>query len=185
MIVMKVRLFTMELIIRPVTLDDVPTINAIYGKSVLTETASWELTPPDENEMRQRMQALLDQRYPYFVATIGGRVVGYSYAGSYRPRPGYRFTVEDSVYVDSAYQRRGIARQLLIRVIDACTAHNFRQMIAVIGDSANLASIELHRSLGFVQVGLLPTIGFKFGRWLDGVLMQRPLGEGNTTFPEK
>lgn len=174
----------MGLMIRPVTLDDVPTISAIYGKSVLTETASWELTPPDEEETRRRMQTLLDQGYPYFVATIGGQVVGYSYASSYRPRPGYRFTVEDSVYVDSAYQRRGIARQLLTTVIEACTAHNFRQMIAVIGDSANLASIELHRSLGFVQVGLLPTIGFKFDRWLDGVLMQRALGEGSATAPE-
>jgi len=175
----------MDFIIRPVTLDDVPTISAIYGKSVLTETASWELTPPDEEEMRRRMQALLDQSYPYFVATISGQVVGYSYASSYRPRPGYRFTVEDSVYIDSAYQRLGIARQLLTTVIKACTARNFRQMIAVIGDSANLASIELHHSLGFVHVGLLPTIGFKFDRWLDGVVMQRALGEGNATSPEK
>ncbi len=174
----------MTLMIRKATLDDISTITAIYGNSVLYETASWELTPPDESEMGRRMQAILEQGYPYFVATIAGQVVGYSYASSYRPRPGYRFTVEDSVYVDNAYQRRGIARQLVTAVIDACTTQNFRQMIAVIGDSTNLASIALHHSLGFTHVGLLPTIGFKQGRWLDGVLMQRALGAGNTTLPD-
>lgn len=175
----------MALTIRTVAPDDLPTIHAIYRNSVLTETASWELVPPDESEMRRRMQVILDQGYPYFVATLEGRVVGYCYASSYRPRPGYRFTVENSIYVDRAYQRRGIARQLMTTLIDACTTQNFRQMIAVIGDSANRASIELHRSLGFVHVGLLPTIGFKFGRWLDGVLMQRALGEGRMTLPEQ
>jgi L-amino acid N-acyltransferase YncA len=173
----------MAVIIRNVTVDDAPTINTIYGNNVLYGTASWELTPPNDDEMRRRMQAILDQGYPYFVATIDGHVVGYSYASSYRPRPGYRFTVENSIYVDPAYQRRGIARQLMTTVIDACTTRGYRQMIAVIGDSENRASIELHRSLGFVQVGLLPTIGFKLGRWLDGVIMQRALGEGNTTLP--
>lgn len=170
--------------IRAASLDDIPTITAIYGNSVLGETASWELSPPDESEMRRRMQTLFEQSYPYFVAEVEEQVAGYSYASSYRPRPGYRFTVEDSVYVDPKYQRRGIACRLLTTVIDACTARHFRQMIAVIGDSENVASIELHRSLGFVQVGLLPTIGFKFGRWLDGVIMQRALGEGHTTLPE-
>lgn len=174
----------MEVIIRAATLDDVTAIHAIYRNSVLHETASWELTPPDESEMRRRIRTLFEQAYPYFVAESDGRVVGYSYASSYRPRPGYRFTVENSVYVDPAYQRRGIARQLMTTLIEDCTAQGFRQMIAVIGDSANLASIELHRTLGFVQVGLLPTIGFKFGRWLDGVLMQRALGDGSTTLPE-
>ncbi|MBX3010592.1 MAG: N-acetyltransferase [Caldilineaceae bacterium] len=173
----------MTLTIRPVTFADLPTITAIYGRSVLEESASWELTPPDASEMARRMQALLDQDYPYFVAEVAGRVVGYSYASSYRPRPGYRYTVEDSIYVDPAYQRRGIARTLLTTLIDACTARHFRQMIAVIGDSENRASIDLHQRLGFVQVGLLPTIGFKFNRWLDGVLMQRALGEGNSSLP--
>lgn len=174
----------MEFVIRPAALADVDAVNAIYGHSVLHETASWELTPPDVNEMQRRMQSIFEQGYPYFVAEHAGQVVGYSYASSYRPRPGYRFTVEDSIYVTPAYQRRGIARQLLTTVVDACTARNFRQMIAVIGDSSNYASIELHRRLGFVQVGLLPTIGFKFGRWLDGVLMQRALGVGSTMLPE-
>ncbi len=174
----------MTLVIRKATLDDVAAITAIYGNSVLHETASWELTPPDASEMGRRMQALVEQSYPYFVATVDGQVAGYSYASSHRPRPGYRFTVEDSVYIGNAYQRRGIARQLVTAVIDACTAQGFRQMLAVIGDSENLASIALHRSQGFTQVGLLTHIGFKQGRWLDGVLMQRALGAGNTTLPE-
>lgn len=173
----------MSVIIRKATLDDIPPIHAIYCNSVLQETASWELTPPDAAEMGRRMQGVLDQGYPYFVATLDEQVVGYSYANHYRPRPGYRFTVENSIYVHPAFQRRGIARQLMTKVIESCTARGFRQMIAVIGDSENHASLALHHSLGFVQVGLLPTIGFKFGRWLDGVLMQRALGEGNTTLP--
>jgi len=173
----------MTITIRNVIFDDAPSINRIYRDHVVYGTASWELTPPDDDEMRRGMRAILDQGYPYFVATVDDQVIGYSYASSYRPRPGYRFTVENSIYVDAAYQRRGIARQLMARVIDACTERGFRQMIAVIGDSENVASIQLHRSLGFVQVGLLPTIGFKHGRWLDGVLMQRALGEGNTTLP--
>ena len=173
----------MTVLIRHATLDDISPIHAIYCNSVLQETASWELTPPDVAEMGRRMQGVLEQGYPYFVAMLDERVIGYSYANNYRPRPGYRFTVENSIYVHPAFQRRGIARQLMTTVIEACTARGFRQMIAVIGDSENHASIALHRSLGFVQVGLLPTIGFKFGRWLDGVLMQRPLGEGNTTLP--
>lgn len=173
----------MTVLIRKATLDDIPPIHAIYSNSVLQETASWELVPPDVAEMGRRMQGVVEQGYPYFVATLHDQVVGYSYANHYRPRPGYRFTVENSIYVAPTFQRRGIARQLMTTVIDACTAQGFRQMIAVIGDSENHASIALHRSLGFVQVGLLPTIGFKFGRWLDGVLMQRALGEGNTTFP--
>ncbi|MCX6050102.1 MAG: GNAT family N-acetyltransferase [Chloroflexi bacterium] len=174
----------LEIMIRPVTFNDVPAINAIYSENVRHGTASWELDPPDDDEMRRRMQSLLDQAYPYFVAESAGQVVGYSYASSYRPRPGYRFTVENSIYVDNAYQRRGIARQLMTTLIDACTSRNFRQMIAVIGDSQNSASIELHRSLGFTQVGLLPNIGFKLNRWLDSVLMQRALGEGSTALPE-
>ena len=174
-----------DLLIRPVTFADVGAINRIYGQSVLTETASWELVPPDEAEMRRRMTALLDGGYPYFVATLDDNLVGYSYASSYRPRPGYRFVVEDSIYVDPAYQRQGIARRLLSTVIDACAAQGKRQLIAVIGDSANHASIALHQSLGFSHTVCLPSIGFKFGRWLDSVMMQRALGAGDTTLPEE
>ncbi len=169
--------------IRAVTLADVPAINRIYSESVRTWTASWELTPPDDEELARRMQTILAQGYPYFVATLDDILVGYSYAGSYRPRPGYRFTVEDSIYIDPAYQRRGIARQLLHTVIDACTDKGYRQMVAVIGDSENHGSIALHAHLGFSHVALLPNLGFKFGRWLDSVMMQRPLGDGATTLP--
>lgn len=170
--------------IRPATQADLPAIHAIYSQSVLTDVASWELTPPDEAEMARRMSALLEQNFPYFVATIEDRVVGYTYASAYRPRPGYRFTVEDSIYVDATAQRRGVGRQLLARLIAACEEQGFRQMMAVIGDSQHVASIALHRALGFAQVGLLPNIGFKFGRWLDAVLMQRPLGDGAGSMPE-
>lgn len=174
----------MELTIRPVSPDDVPAIHAIYSESVLTYTASWELTPPTIEEMHGRMQAVVDQGYPYFVGLLEQKLVGYTYASAYRPRPGYRFTVENSIYVDPHYRQRGIARQLMSALIDACTQKGFRQMIAVIGDSDNLASITLHHGLGFERVGILPNIGYKFGRWLDGVLMQRTLGDGANTLPE-
>lgn len=172
-----------QLLIRPVTLADLPTIHAIYSYNVLHGTASWELAPPDEAEMQRRMQTVLDHGYPYFVAEVDGQVVGYTYASSYRPRVGYRYTVENSIYVANGVQGRGVGRQLLSTLITACAAQGFRQMVAVIGDSQNLASIRLHESLGFIHVGLLPNIGFKFGRWLDSVLMQRQLGEGATTIP--
>jgi phosphinothricin acetyltransferase len=173
----------MTCLIRTVQSEDTPTIHAIYGESVLTDTASWELTPPTLAEMERRIWKTLSDNFPYFVAQIDEQVVGYAYAGLYRTRPGYRFTVENSIYVDPAFQRRGVARQLMNRLIDWCTEAKFRQMMAVIGDSANVASIQLHRSLGFEQVGLLPNIGFKFGRWLDVVIMQRALGDGHTSLP--
>jgi phosphinothricin acetyltransferase len=172
-----------EWLIRPATAGDISAIHAIYGASVLTDTASWELTPPDEGEVGRRMQTVLDGGYPYFVAELAGRVVGYSYASSFRPRLGYRFTVEDSVYVADGLRGRGVGRQLLTQVILACEKRGFRQMLAIIGDSENLASINLHSSLGFAQVGLLRNVGYKFGRWLDIVIMQRPLGAGATTAP--
>lgn len=173
----------MDLTIRPVTSDDIPFIHKIYSKSVLTGTASWELEPPTADEMGRRMATVIEAGYPYFVAELAGRGVGYSYASSYRPRPGYRFLVENSIYVNEAYRGHGIATALMTTLIDACTARGHRQMMAVIGDSQNAPSIALHRRLGFQQVGLLPSIGFKFGRWLDCVLMQLPLGEGDATLP--
>lgn len=169
--------------IRPFAPTDLSAINRIYGESVLTWTASWELVPPDDAEMMRRIQNLLDQGYPYFVAILDEQLVGYSYASSYRPRPGYRFTVENSIYVDPPYQRRGIAHTLMQQVIEACTAKGYRQMVAVIGDSENHASIALHQRLGFTKVAVLPALGFKFGRWLDSVMMQRALGDGDTTLP--
>ena len=169
--------------IRPATLADVPAITRIYAQSVSTGTASFELEPPDEAEMARRMQALFDSGYPYIVAEIGGAIAGYAYAGSYRPRPAYRFSVEDSIYVDPKAQRRGAGRLLLERLIEECERRGFRQMVAVIGDSAQTPSIELHRALGFRMVGTVENVGYKFGRWLDSVNMQRALGPGATTRP--
>jgi L-amino acid N-acyltransferase YncA len=146
-------------------------------------TATFELEPPDEAEMTRRMTALLDGNFPYLAADSGGAVAGYAYAGLYRTRPAYRFTVEDSIYVDPNVQRRGVGRALLTRLIVECEKRGFRQMIAVIGDSAQTASIEVHRAAGFRDAGNLQNVGFKFGRWLDTVLMQRDLGPGATTKP--
>jgi phosphinothricin acetyltransferase len=169
--------------IRPATLADIPAITRIYAQSVSTGTASFELEPPDEAEMARRMQALFDSGYPYIVAEIGGAIAGYAYAGSYRPRPAYRFSVEDSIYVDPKAQRRGAGRLLLAHLIEECERRGFRQMVAVIGDSAQMPSIELHRALGFRMVGTVENVGYKFGRWLDSVNMQRALGPGATTKP--
>lgn len=167
----------------PAAVSHVPAITAIYAESVLHGIASWELEPPDTTEIARRMGDVLARGYPYLVALADGEILGYAYASSYRPRPGYRFTVEDSVYVAPAWQGRGIGRQLLVALIEATAVLGYRQMIAVIGGSENTASIALHAALGFSHVGLLPAIGFKHGRWLDGVLMQRALGEGATTLP--
>jgi L-amino acid N-acyltransferase YncA len=169
--------------IRPVAPADIPAITRIYGHSVRTGTASFELEPPDEAEMAQRMQALLNGGYPYLVAEIDGAVAGYAYAGSYRPRPAYRYSVEDSIYVDPGAQRRGVGRALLDHLIVECERRGFRQMIAVIGDSAQTPSIALHRAAGFRMVGTVENVGYKFDRWLDSVNMQRALGAGATTRP--
>ena len=169
--------------IRPATLADLPFITGIYEHAVRYGTATFELTPPDLAEMTRRFQALMDGGFPYIVAALDGAVVGYAYAGAYRPRPAYRFTVENSVYLDPAIHRRGIGLQLLQRLIAGCEARGYRQMIAVIGDSANAGSIGVHARCGFQMIGTHPNVGFKFGRWLDTVMMQRALGEGATTVP--
>src|SRR5262249_44490948 len=137
-----------------------------------------ELEPPTEAEMARRYVALQAQRYPYLVAESDGAVVGYAYASAHRERPAYRWTVEDSIYIDPLWQRRGDGRRLLEGLVIEAQAGGFRQMIAVIGDSANAASIELHRAAGFRLVGTFDSVGFKFGRWLDSVLMQRALRPG-------
>jgi len=169
--------------IRPATPADIPAITRIYAHAVLQGTATFELDPPDEAEMTRRMKALLDGGFPYIAAEIGDTFAGYAYAGPYRTRPAYRFTVEDSIYVDPNAQRRGVGRVLLMRLIEESERRGFRQMIAVIGDSAQAASIEVHRTLGFRMVGNFENVGFKFGRWLDSVLMQRDLGPGAKTMP--
>ena len=157
---------------------DIPVITKIYAHAVMHGTATFELEPPDEAEMMRRYRSLMDGGYSYLVAEIDGLVAGYAYAGPYRARPAYHWTVEDSIYVDFRTHRRGIGRALLDRLIDESTARDFRQMIAVIGDSAQAASIAVHRAAGFRLVGNMESVGFKFGRWLDTVIMQRALGEG-------
>jgi len=172
-----------DLRIRPATPEDIPAITEIYRPAVLTGTASFELEPPSVDEMRRRFETITSGGYPYLVAEHEGAVIGYSYASAYRTRPGYRFSVEDSVYVVEGQQGKGVGRALLSRLIEECTARGYRQMVAIIGDSAQWASIGLHRKLGFTFVGTLHSIGYKHGRWLDTVIMQRTLGEGNCTPP--
>jgi phosphinothricin acetyltransferase len=169
--------------IRPTVTADLPAITAIYEHAVLYGTATFELIPPDLAEMTRRFAVLMEGGFPYFVAALDGRVVGYAYAGAYRPRPAYRFTVENSVYLEPAIQRRGIGLQLMHRLITESELRGYRQMIAVIGDSANAGSIGVHTKCGFQMIGTHPDVGFKFGRWLDTVMMQRALGEGGTTLP--
>jgi phosphinothricin acetyltransferase len=169
--------------IRPAIAADLSAITEIYEHAVRYGTATFELIPPDLAEMTRRFGVLMDGGFPYLVATLEGRVVGYAYAGAYRPRPAYRFTVENSVYLQPAIHRRGIGLLLLQRLITECEARGYRQMIAVIGDSANAGSIGVHTRTGFQMIGTHPSVGFKFGRWLDTVMMQRALGEGATTLP--
>jgi L-amino acid N-acyltransferase YncA len=169
--------------IRPAIVADLPVITDIYADAVRQGTATFELVPPELAEMTRRFQALTDGGFPYFAAVLEGRLAGYAYAGPYRPRPAYRFTVENSVYLQPAIHRRGVGLQLLQRLISECEARGFRQMIAVIGDSANAASIGVHAACGFRMIGTHPNVGLKFGRWLDTVMMQRELGEGAGTVP--
>jgi L-amino acid N-acyltransferase YncA len=169
--------------IRAAGAADILAISRIYAHAVRHGTASFELEPPDEAEMARRQRALLEGGFPYLVAELDGVVAGYAYAGPYRARPAYRFSVEDSIYVAAEAHRRGVGRALLDRLIVESEARGFRQMIAVIGDSAQLSSIELHRAAGFRLIGAIESVGFKFGRWLDSVLMQRPLGPGASTVP--
>lgn len=160
---------------RPATEDDIPPIWEIYAQEVAHGTASFELEPPDLEEIRRRFRTVIEQGYPYLAATLSGRVAGYAYAAPYRARPAYRYTVENSVYVAEWARRRGVASRLLDALIAECEARKFRQMVAVIGDSAHLASIELHRKAGFRLTGTLENVGYKFERWLDTVIMQRAL----------
>jgi L-amino acid N-acyltransferase YncA len=172
-----------NLVIRPAAAADVGAIAVIYAHAVRFGTASFELEPPDAAEMARRQRTIVEAGYPYLVAHADGAVLGYAYAGPYRARPAYRWSVENSVYVAADAQRRGVGRALLDALIAEAERRGFRQMIAVIGDSAQVASIALHRAAGFRLVGTLEAVGFKHGRWLDTVLMQRPLGPGASTEP--
>jgi phosphinothricin acetyltransferase len=173
----------MTLSIRPTLPTDIPAITRIYAHAVKHGTATFELEPPDEAEMLRRFDKLRAGAFPYIVAEIEGAVAGYAYAGAFRERPAYRFTVEDSIYIAPDMHRRGIGRALLMRLIEEAEAAGFRQMMAVIGESAQAGSIGVHRACGFEDAGVFKAVGFKFGRWLDTVQMQRALGEGSGTVP--
>jgi len=170
-------------VIRPAAAADIAAITAIYTDAVQHGTATFEIDPPTENEMALRFRTLDDAGFPYLVAELDGAVRGYAYAGLYRTRIAYRYTLEDSIYLAPEFHGRGIGRALIERLLAEAAARGFRQMIAVIGDSGQIASIALHRAAGFRMVGTFEAVGFKFGRWLDTVLMQRPLGPGATTTP--
>jgi phosphinothricin acetyltransferase len=175
----------MSILVRVSSEADLDAITAIYTYAVTHGTASFELDPPDRAEMTRRRAAILEGGYPYLVAAKDGAVLGYAYAGAYRTRPAYRSTVEDSIYVAPSAQGQGVGRLLLAALIDECEARDFRLMVAVIGDEESKGSIGLHRSLGFEPVGILKGIGYKHGRWLSTVLMQRPLGQGMNEPPTR
>ena len=160
-------------------------IQSIYGHWVTHGAASFEEIPPDLTEMEHRRRSLQDAGYPYIVAEENAVILGFAYAGPYRPRSAYRYTVEDSVYVAPEALGRGVGRALLARVIQRAEAMGRRQMIAIIGDSGNQPSIRLHESMGFHRAGMLSSVGFKFGRWVDSVVMQRPLGPGDSSLPTR
>ena len=163
---------------------DLAAVQAIYAHHVLRGLATFEEVPPSVDELAGRRAAVLALGLPYLVAEAEGRVVGYCYATSYRPRPAYRYTIEDSVYVADGLAGRGIGVALLAALITRCEAGAWRQMIAIIGNSENAGSIALHRRFGFLPVGTLASVGFKHGRWVDSVIMQRALGPGDATPPD-
>lgn len=172
-------------LIRDSAQADLPAIKTIYAHHVQHGTASFELEPPSIAEMRQRRAGVLEKEMPHLVAEINGEIVGYAYVTPYRPRPAYRHTVEDSVYVKAGRAGLGIGGKLLAALVERCTAAGWRQMLAVVGDSRNAASLALHASQGFHPVGTLRSVGHKHGEWRDTVLMQRSLGEGDTTPPKR
>jgi phosphinothricin acetyltransferase len=172
-----------SLTVRHATLADIPAITAIYADAVMHGTASFELEPPDAVEMTRRFTALAEGGFPYLACETDRGLAGYAYAGPYRTRPAYRFSIEDSVYVARDARRRGIGKALLAGLIEESERRGFRQMIAIVGDSGQTPSIELHRAAGFRLIGAIESVGYKFDRWLDTVIMQRPLGPGSGTPP--
>ncbi|MEE8536258.1 MAG: N-acetyltransferase family protein [Kiloniellales bacterium] len=169
--------------IRDASCDDLPAVQAIYAHHVVHGLGSFEEEPPDLDEIERRFRAIGERGLPYLVAELDGAVRGFAYVGPYRPRPAYRFSVETSVYVAPGFEGRGLGRALLEENIVRCETLELRRMVAVIGDSGNLPSIRLHESLGFQMSGVIPSVGFKLGRWVDTVIMDRPLGEGDRTLP--
>ncbi|MBP1851878.1 GNAT family N-acetyltransferase [Rhizobium halophytocola] len=174
----------MSFVLRPATHADIASIREIYADAVLTGTASYEIDPPDAAEMTARFEAIAARGYPYLAAEAAdGSLAGYAYAAAFRPRPAYRWLVEDSIYLSQKARGQGLGRQLLQALIERSTALGFRQMAAVIG-GASAASVALHRGCGFEMVGTMTGTGFKHGGWLDTVFMQRRLGEGTSTSPD-
>jgi phosphinothricin acetyltransferase len=169
--------------VRPATPDDLPVIQAIYAHHVARGLASFEEEAPPVQEMRRRYEEVTAKGLPYLVAEAGGAIAGYGYCTLYRTRSAYRYALEDSVYVRNDAVGKGIGKAILGELVKRCEALGYRQMIAVIGDSANAASIGVHASQGFLRVGTLRSTGFKLGRWVDSGLMQRPLGTGDGTPP--
>lgn len=154
---------------------DLPAITEIFAEEVLHGTASWAYTPPTLAEMTDKFHRLNGDNFPWLSAHYNNKIVGFSFASAYRPREGYRFLVEDSIYTHAEYRRQGIASELLATLLTECSSRGYRQMVAVIGDSANTSSIALHQRMGFSHAGLLKNVGYKFDRWLDSVLMQKEL----------
>ena len=163
---------------------DLDAITAIYAHHVLHGTGTFEMDPPTRADMAARRAEVLSRNLPWLVAERGGEVLGFAYANWFKPRPAYRFSAEDSVYVAEAARGGGVGRALLAALIEAAEAAGVRQLMAVVGDSANLGSIGLHKALGFEQTGLMRSVGWKHGAWRDIVLMQRPLGSGDAKSPE-
>ena len=172
------------LTVEDATESDMSAVQRIYAHHVLHGLATFEESPPSVDEMIGRRNAIIAAGLPYLVARRDGRVVGYAYAAAFRPRPAYRYTIEDSVYVQDGLATGGIGSALLTELIRRCSAGPWRQMLAVIGNSENQGSIRLHERLGFTHAGLQRAVGFKLGRWVDTVMMQRALGEGSTTLPD-
>lgn len=172
-------------VLRDATAADMATVQAIYAAHVSHGTGTFEEIPPSVEEMTERWQGMVARNLPYLVAGFDDRVQGFAYVAPFRPRSAYRHTIEDSIYVDPATVGRGLGQFLLGQLIERCTAIGYRQMVAVIGDSDNAASIRLHGRLGFKRAGVLTSSGFKFGRWLDVVFMQRALGDGERTLPPR
>lgn len=170
--------------IRPSREDDLSAITALYGHHVLQGTGTFETTPPTEAEMAARRADVLHKGLPHLVIEDDGQVLGFAYCQWFKPRPAYRFSAEDSIYLDPQATGRGLGRQLLTALVEQAEAAGLRKLIAVIGDSNNAGSIGVHRALGFQHVGTVRSCGWKFGRWLDIVLMERALGAGDTTSPE-
>jgi len=170
--------------IRPSCEEDIPTITEIYRHHVLNGTGTFEIDPPTEADMASRRADVLSKSLPYLVAEEAGRVVGFAYCNWFKPRPAYRFSAEDSIYMAPDVHRKGLGRALLAELCTQAERAGVRKFLAVIGDSANAGSIGVHTVVGFSHVGTLKSCGWKFDRWLDVVLMEKPLGAGNSTAPQ-